>query len=217
MTPVAGSLCHIIRSGSAARRVRVRGPRVTVDGGDCSGTASVCPAGTASPTGKPRRGRRGRVPPSRSTSSLCRGIRPRTACQLIPLAPRNIHTDTERAGSRLIPPRSIRLAGILMNGRARCHVPAPGTAVPQALTARIQYHPDTVQCVRIADRVTIHDDYISVEPGAMRPLRCPSPHTQAAADVTPRSAPAGPNPSGCSIAGACRTTSCGGRRAAEAL
>jgi hypothetical protein len=90
-------------------------------------------------------------------------VAPERPANSSPLAPRNIHTDTERAGSRLIPPRSIRLAGILMNGRARCHVPAPGTAVPQALTARIQYHPDTVQCVRIADRVTIHDDYISVE------------------------------------------------------
>lgn len=63
---------------------------------------------------------------------LCRGIRPERPANSFPLAPRNIHTDTERAGSRLIPPRSIRLADILMNGRARCHVPAPGTAVPQA-------------------------------------------------------------------------------------
>ena len=39
-----------------------------------------------------------------------------------------------------------------MNGRPRCHVPAPGTAVQQ------------VQCVRIGDRVTIHDEDIRVEP-----------------------------------------------------
>ncbi len=137
--------------------------------GGCRGTASACPAANASPTGKPRhrRGRPGRVPPSRSTSSALPRHSPRTACQLIPPGPAECshrHGDGRRSidTSAKCPP------GRQLNewpGPVSC--PRPGTAVQAQTTEYSAVRPD-------GDRVTIHGEDISVEPGRDAPLAVPA-------------------------------------------
>jgi hypothetical protein len=123
---------------------------------------------TASPTGKPRHRhiRRGQVPASRSTHPLCRDIRPRTACQLIPPSPAEC-SYRHRKGRR-----SIDTSAKYPPGRHLNEWPGPVSCHPHGGAAGAD-RPDTVQRVRIGDRVTVHGEDISVEPGRDAPLAVP--------------------------------------------
>jgi hypothetical protein len=66
-----------------------------------------------------------------------------------------------------------------------------------------------VQGGRVGDGVAVDGQDVGVEAGRDASLRCPSPITPAATEVIMRSASACPIPTSRSIAGACRTTSCG--------
>ena len=138
MTPVAGSLSHTSLCSPRPRScgcVPVRRRRSQVMVGGCRGTASARSAANGVTRGARRTAGGIESRHHDRPHPLCRGIRPNGLPTHSPSPPRNVHTDMETAGDRLIPPRSVRLAGSSMNGRARCRVSAP--AVCDALYAKL--------------------------------------------------------------------------------